>query len=402
MEVTTNSARAVTSQKMSLELLLADIPETSYTLNSELDLWAKKLDVGKPRFALASAAGRGSLASGDGRPPRRLHPVQALRPRLPRGAGQRRHRLCVPRRPLEDRVRPRRSDGRLDVRGVRRVRAGLSDRRADAGARRREDRAREDRRFGVPVLRRRLSAHLQHQGQHDSLRPGQGRSGQLEPPVREGPLRLRLRPAPPSADEAADSQEGRPEAQGLHRRSREVARGVPRGDVGRGARLRRQWPARDPRHLRQEGARRFRLGEGHERRGVSLPEARAHRLRVQQRRPLHAALPRVERRRADGGHQLRRGVEPGARRRERRSDLRHRRQSDGEPSGRRDLDQERREGRREADRRRPAPQRSRAACHLLPAVQCRHRRRAAQRDAPRHRRGRPRRRGLHPRSHVRL
>ena len=51
MEVTTNSARALTSQKMSIELLLADIPETSYTLNSELDLWAKKLSIGKPRFA---------------------------------------------------------------------------------------------------------------------------------------------------------------------------------------------------------------------------------------------------------------------------------------------------------------------------------------------------------------
>jgi formate dehydrogenase major subunit len=51
MEVTTNSARAVASQKMVLELLLSDIPETSYTLNSELDLWAKRLEVGKPRFA---------------------------------------------------------------------------------------------------------------------------------------------------------------------------------------------------------------------------------------------------------------------------------------------------------------------------------------------------------------
>ena len=50
MEVTTNSARAVTSQKMSIELLLADVPETSYTLNSELDYWAKKMGVGKPRF----------------------------------------------------------------------------------------------------------------------------------------------------------------------------------------------------------------------------------------------------------------------------------------------------------------------------------------------------------------
>src|SRR5687767_11840427 len=50
MEVTTNSPRAIASQKMSLELLLSDIPETSYTLNSELDVWAKKMELGKPRF----------------------------------------------------------------------------------------------------------------------------------------------------------------------------------------------------------------------------------------------------------------------------------------------------------------------------------------------------------------
>ncbi len=50
MEVTTDSARAVASQKMVLELLLSDIPERAYTPNSELDLWARKLSVGKPRF----------------------------------------------------------------------------------------------------------------------------------------------------------------------------------------------------------------------------------------------------------------------------------------------------------------------------------------------------------------
>src|SRR3954466_1176708 len=50
MEVTTNSDRAVLSQKMSLELLLADVPEADYTLDSELDVWAKKMQVGKPRF----------------------------------------------------------------------------------------------------------------------------------------------------------------------------------------------------------------------------------------------------------------------------------------------------------------------------------------------------------------
>src|SRR3954468_111480 len=50
MEVTSNSARAVASQKMVLELLLSDMPKERHTLNSELDLWAGKLKVGKPRF----------------------------------------------------------------------------------------------------------------------------------------------------------------------------------------------------------------------------------------------------------------------------------------------------------------------------------------------------------------
>ena len=50
MEVTTDSQRCLTSQKMSIELLLSDIPETAYTLDSEIDRWAKRLNVGKPRF----------------------------------------------------------------------------------------------------------------------------------------------------------------------------------------------------------------------------------------------------------------------------------------------------------------------------------------------------------------
>ncbi|HTD90214.1 MAG TPA: 2Fe-2S iron-sulfur cluster-binding protein, partial [Burkholderiales bacterium] len=50
MEVTTDSERAVKSQKMVLELLLSDMPEKRHTLNSELDQWASKLQVGKPRF----------------------------------------------------------------------------------------------------------------------------------------------------------------------------------------------------------------------------------------------------------------------------------------------------------------------------------------------------------------
>jgi formate dehydrogenase major subunit len=50
MEVSTDSARARASQKMVLELLLADMPRERHTPDSELDHWALQLGVGKPRF----------------------------------------------------------------------------------------------------------------------------------------------------------------------------------------------------------------------------------------------------------------------------------------------------------------------------------------------------------------
>lgn len=50
MNVQTNSERAVKSQKMVLELLKSDVSEQPHTLNSELDYWATKLDLGLPRF----------------------------------------------------------------------------------------------------------------------------------------------------------------------------------------------------------------------------------------------------------------------------------------------------------------------------------------------------------------
>src|SRR6185295_4423076 len=51
MEVTTDNPRAQLSQKMVLELLLSDMPEREYTKNNEVDTWAKKMNMGKPRFA---------------------------------------------------------------------------------------------------------------------------------------------------------------------------------------------------------------------------------------------------------------------------------------------------------------------------------------------------------------
>ncbi|HLF98668.1 MAG TPA: formate dehydrogenase subunit alpha [Methylococcaceae bacterium] len=53
MEVGSDSERARFSQKMVVELLKSDMPEqgkSPYTLASELDYWADKLDVGQPRF----------------------------------------------------------------------------------------------------------------------------------------------------------------------------------------------------------------------------------------------------------------------------------------------------------------------------------------------------------------
>jgi formate dehydrogenase major subunit len=54
MEVTTDSPRALASQKMVLELLLSDMPEQQYTLDNKLHAWAGKLGVSKSRFPARS------------------------------------------------------------------------------------------------------------------------------------------------------------------------------------------------------------------------------------------------------------------------------------------------------------------------------------------------------------
>ena len=64
----------------------------------------------------------------------------------------------------------------------------------------------------------------------------------------------------------------------------------------------------DPRREGRQGAGRLRLGQGLERGGLSVPEAGAHRLRLQQCRSLHAAVPRLVGGGADGRPEFRRGV----------------------------------------------------------------------------------------------
>ncbi|HEX3915632.1 MAG TPA: formate dehydrogenase subunit alpha [Steroidobacteraceae bacterium] len=51
MQVTTNNERVLKAQQMVIELLQSDMPEKEYTRHNELDEWAAKLNVGKPRFA---------------------------------------------------------------------------------------------------------------------------------------------------------------------------------------------------------------------------------------------------------------------------------------------------------------------------------------------------------------
>jgi hypothetical protein len=106
---------------------------------------------------------------------------------------------------------------------------------------------------------------------------------------------------------------------------------------------------------RPQVAGRLRLGQGQQRRGLPVPEAGAHRLRQQQRRPLHAPVPRLVGGGAAGRHRLRRGVEPGDGRDQGRGHRRHRRQPHGEPPGGRHLDEERGAQRHQADRHGPAP-----------------------------------------------
>ena len=152
MEVSTNSERAAASRRRwCSNCCWPTCPRPRTRATTKSTTGPRKLGVGKPRFARARAAGAGPVAPGHRRQPGRLHPVHALPARLPRRAGQRRHRPGLPRRAREDRVRHGRPDGRVHLRGLRRMRAGLPDRRADAGARRRADGARQAGRFGVPV-----------------------------------------------------------------------------------------------------------------------------------------------------------------------------------------------------------------------------------------------------------
>ena len=139
--------------------------------------------------------------------------------------------------------------------------------------------------------------------------------------------------------------------------------------------------------------RRLRLGEVLQRGGLPLPEADPRRLRHQQRRPLHAAVPRLERRRAVRGRRVGCGVDDLRRHRQLRRRHPRRHQHDRQPPGRIVVLQAGASARHQAGGGRRAPRAHRQPRrHLLPD-QAGHRRRVLQRrDARDHqaRAGRPR------------
>ena len=89
--------------------------------------------------------------------------------------------------------------------------------------------------FGLPLLRRRLPAHLQHQGRQAALCYRQERPGEREPSLRERPLWFRLCAQCAAPDPADDPQGRRAENPARDHRSAQSLDAFPSRHLGRGA-----------------------------------------------------------------------------------------------------------------------------------------------------------------------
>ena len=344
MKVKSASPRATAAQKMVMELLVADQParETSHDPDSKFWHWAEKVEVTESRFPAAERW------QGDA-----SHPAMRVNLDACIQCG-----LCV-RACREVQVNDvigmayRNHDSKIvfdfdDPMGESTcVACGECVQACPTGAlmpavmldenQTRTVYADKKVEFAVPVLRRRLPGHLSGQGREGHLCRRPRWPGQSQPALRQGPLRLRLHPSSASPDKAAGAAAECEEGCQRPGRSGQSVHAFPRSVVGGSPRYRRQGAGENPRREGRQGAGRFRLGQGLQRRGLSVPEAGAHRFRLQQCRSLHAAVPRLVGRGVDGRPQFRRGVGAVRGRHGCRSHHRDRRQSDGQPSGRRDL-----------------------------------------------------------------
>ena len=355
MEVSSKSERAVASQKMVLELLLSDMPETAYTRHNEVDQWAARLEVGKPRFASRAQV-----------PPDLSHPAIAVN-----------LDACIQ---CTRCVRACRDEQVNDVIGLAFrgehakivfdmddpmgvstcVACGECVQACPTGA------LMPARDAALPVPDKQVASVCPYCGVGCQLtynvkdnkilyvegRDGPANHGRLCVKGRYGfdyahhPQRLtvpliRRADVPKTGDFTMDPD-----------RVMDVFREATWEEAlelagGKLKAIRDQYGTK--------GAGGLRLGQGQQRGSLPVPEAGAHRLRQQQRRPLHAPVPRLVGRRAARGHRLGRRIQPGDGRDEGRGGDRDRRQSDREPSGGRHLDQERGQERHQAGRAGPAP-----------------------------------------------
>ena len=209
------------------------MPEKRHTLDSELDQWAGKLKVGKPRFAPrhqphADLSHYGIAVNLDSCI-QCTRCVRACREEQVNDvigyAFRGEHSKIV--FDLDDPM----GDSTCVACGecVQACPTGALMPARDAGL----VEARQAGALGVPVLRRRLPAHLQHQGQQDSFRRRPRRAVESRPAVREGPLRFRLRASQAAPDQAADPQTRRAQARRFHDGPGESARIFPRSDAGK-------------------------------------------------------------------------------------------------------------------------------------------------------------------------
>ena len=246
MKVRTDTERARHSRRTVFELLLADQPPRASARehDSRFWSWTERVGLDESRFPGAPFPARPRLLpSRDAGRARRLHPVQPVCAGVPRGPGERRHRHGLPGARVEHRLRLRRSDGREHLRRVRRVRAGVSDGGAHGDvARGRGGGGSASCAPGggerLPLLRGRVPDHLPRRGRSDRVRQRPQRPVQRAAPVREGPLRIRLRRAPGPADRSARPARRCAEVRGRSRRPREPLEPLPRGELGGGSRAR--------------------------------------------------------------------------------------------------------------------------------------------------------------------
>ena len=156
----------------------------------------------------------------------------------------------------------------------------------------------------LPLLRRRLQLRPERQGRPDHPRHVQpGGAGQRHGAVRQGAVRVRLRPPPGPADQASGPPyllDG-----GTKRPASGTGVGVGRGRLGHGPGPRRREAGGGQARSGAGRGRRPRLGQVYER--GELPDAEVCPAggRHAQRRPLRPPVPRLDRGRPDDGLRLR-------------------------------------------------------------------------------------------------